>query len=143
MADTNDESVSAESSSATPSRVYGDMLDIMDRASKHLRLDWSRELPKPARGHLYECFLAGLDRPAPRSLPFLPNFHSEISRSWGKPYSYRPHLFQYADNVNVEGAAKRGYMKMPPVEETFARYLSQGESSSLKAPAMVCKAPPS
>ncbi|KAL0168796.1 hypothetical protein M9458_037018, partial [Cirrhinus mrigala] len=37
----DDDSVSTESSSATPSRAYRDMLDMMDRASKRLYLDWT------------------------------------------------------------------------------------------------------
>ncbi len=53
-----------------PSRAYRDLLDVMDRASKRLRLDWSRELPKPARGRLDKRFLAGLDRLAdPSQVP--------------------------------------------------------------------------
>ncbi len=55
---------------------------------------------------------------------------------WRKPYSFWLHLFQHAEYANVEGVAERRYTKMPPVEETFASYLSQGESSFLKAPAL-------
>lgn len=47
------------------------------------------------------------------------------------------HPFQHADYANFEGVAERGYVRMPPVEETFASYISQGESSSLKIPALM------
>lgn len=54
--------------------------------------------------------MAGFDRPAPGSLPFLPDLHSETSKSWGKLYSFRLHVFQHADYANVDGVAKRGYV---------------------------------
>lgn len=40
---------------------------------------------------------------------------------------------------NVERLCERGFVKMPPVEETLASYLSQSEVSSLKAPALASK----
>lgn len=42
-------------------------------------------------------------------------------------------------NLNVEVLRKRVYVKMPPVEETLESYLSQGNSSSLKAPILLSK----
>ncbi|KAF4119103.1 hypothetical protein G5714_001154 [Onychostoma macrolepis] len=123
----DDESASTELSSTTPSRAYGDMLDVMDHAIKRLDLAWTHEKPKPAHGRLDEHFLAGLDRPVPGSLPFLPDLHSEISKSWGKSYSFRLHPFQHTDYANVEGVAERRYTRVPPFEEMFARYLSQAK----------------
>lgn len=109
------------------------MLEVMDRATKRLDLAWLHERPKPASSQLDECFLAGLDRPVPRSLLFPPDLHSERSKSWGKQYSFQLHLFQHADYDNVEGVAECGYTRMPPVEETFAH----GESSCLNCRAYV------
>lgn len=48
------------------------MLEVMDRAAKQLDLAWLHERHKPARSQLDERFLAGLDRPIPRSLPRMP-----------------------------------------------------------------------
>lgn len=70
------------------------------------------------------------------NLPFLPDLHSEMSRYWGKPYSFQLHLFQLTDYANVEGVTEYVYAMMPPVQETFASYLSNGELSSLKTPAL-------
>ncbi len=112
------------------------MLDVMDRASERLDLAWTHQKPKPARGPTRWAFFGWSWSSSPRSLPLLPDLHSEISKSWGKPYSFRLHVYQHADYVNIEGVAEHGYVRMPPFEQTFASYLSQGESSSLKAPAL-------
>ncbi len=106
MVGDDDESVSTESSSSIPSRAYGDMLDVMGRASEWLNLAWTRQ--KPKRGRLDDRFLAGLGYPAPGSLQFLSDLHSEILKFWGKPYSFRLHVYQHVDYANVEGVAERG-----------------------------------
>lgn len=41
--------------------------------------------------------------------------------------------------MNVEGLCKQGYMRMLPVEETLASYLSQSEAPLLKAPILSSK----
>ncbi len=73
------------------------------------------------------------------SLPFLPDLHSEIERSWDKPYSARIHRYQHINYANIEGMREHGYASMPPIEETLASYLSAGVTSTLKAPALPSK----
>lgn len=69
------------------------------------------------------------------SLPFL---HTEVEKSWKKPYSGHIY-FQHSNYLNVEGLHECGYVRMPPVEKTLAGYLSQRESSSLKVPVLPSK----
>ncbi len=65
------------------------MLDVMDRASERLDLAWMCQKPKPARGPTRWAFFGWSWSSSPGSLPLLPDRHSEISKSWGKPYSCR------------------------------------------------------
>ncbi len=77
--------------------------------------------------------------PPHRSLPFFPDLHTEVCRSWGRPYSSR--LFIPPSNYygNVVGLDECGYRAMPKVEQTLASYLSPHVASSLKAPALPTK----
>ncbi|KAL0196782.1 hypothetical protein M9458_005322, partial [Cirrhinus mrigala] len=74
--------------------------------------------------------------PAQGNLPFLPDLHLEIERSWKNPFSSRIHRFQHTSYANVEGMRENGYKKMPPTGETLTSYLSMGEISSFKAPSL-------
>ncbi|KAL0146535.1 hypothetical protein M9458_058166 [Cirrhinus mrigala] len=84
------------------------------------------------RGRLDERCLSDHNLPAPVSLPFLPDLHSEIEKVWKKPFSSCIHSFPMANYVYIKGMREYGYEWMPPVDETLACYLSTGEASSLK-----------
>lgn len=71
--------------------------------------------------------------PSPMSPLFLLDLHTEVERSWKKPYSAHIFPFPHLNYANVEGLCK------PPVEETLASNLSQSEASSLKAPDLSSK----
>lgn len=49
----------------------------------------------------------GHERPAPLSLPFIPDLHDEFMRSWDKPFSTHSH----------------SYAGMPLVEDALVSYL--------------------
>lgn len=78
-------------------------------------------------------FLSGHNPSVPVSLPFLPDLHNEVERTWKKPYSTCIYLFHHMIYANVEGMWEHGYVSKPPTDETFANYLSIGETSSLKS----------
>ncbi|KAI2649963.1 50S ribosomal protein L1 [Labeo rohita] len=104
---------------------YEELLEVVTRAVAKLNIDWPAE-EKAA--------------PSPRrSLPFFPDLHKEIARSWERPYSAR--LFVPASDYygNVAGLDERAYKVMPRVEQTLASYLSPGAASSLKAPSLPSK----
>ncbi len=73
------------------------------------------------------------------SLPFLPDLHTEVEREWKKPFSSRIHRFQHTSYANIARMRESGYERMPPVEETLARYLSMGDTASLKVPSLPFK----
>ncbi|KAI2657258.1 50S ribosomal protein L19 [Labeo rohita] len=54
----------------------------------------------------------------PRSL------HTEVKRSWRKPYSAYIYFFSHANYASVEAMHEHGYMMMPPIEKMLTRCLS-------------------
>ncbi len=67
------------------------------------------EQVEPQRGKLDERFLRFKTPPPHRSLPFFPDLHTEMSRSWVRPFSDR--LFVPSSDYygNVAGTSERGY----------------------------------
>ncbi|KAL0193306.1 hypothetical protein M9458_011602, partial [Cirrhinus mrigala] len=108
---------------------YEEILEVVTRAEK----------AAPQKSKLDERFLWSKPPPPTRSLPFFPDLHAEISRSWGRPFSAR--LFVPASDYysNVVGLDERAYKAMPRVEQALASYLSPGAASSLKAPTLPSK----
>ncbi|KAL0164213.1 hypothetical protein M9458_039966, partial [Cirrhinus mrigala] len=119
---------------------YEELLEVVTRAVEKLKIDWPAEKQaEPQRSKLDERFLRNRPPPSHRSLPFFPDLHTEVSRSWGKPFSAR--LFVPASDYygNVAGTSECGYRAIPRVEQTLASYLSPEAASSLKAPALPSK----
>ncbi len=116
---------------------YEELLEVVTSAVHKLKIDWPAEQQTESRGSkLDERFLRARPPPPHRSLPFFPDLHTEVCRSWGRPYSSR--LFIPASNYygNVAGLDECGYRAMPKVEQMLASYLSPEVASSLKAPAL-------
>ncbi|KAL0152958.1 hypothetical protein M9458_051736 [Cirrhinus mrigala] len=95
-----------------------------------------KELP---RSKLDECFLHSKPPSLRQGLPFFPDLHTEVSRSWGKPFSACVHSSATLHYSNVVGAIEHGYGVMPRVEQMLVSYLSPGMASSLKAPTLPTK----
>ncbi|KAI2650209.1 hypothetical protein H4Q32_000145 [Labeo rohita] len=137
------EEVDLESAIEEPlpqSLQYEELLEVVTRAVDKLNIDWPAEVKAtPQRSKLDERFLRSKPPPPMRSLPFFPDLHSEISRSWERPFSAR--LFVPASDYygNVVGLDERAYKAMPRVEQTLASYLSPAGASSLKAPTLPSK----
>ncbi len=105
-----------------------------------LNINWpADDQTEKQRSKLDERFLRSKSLPLRRSLPFFPDLHTEVSRSWKNPFSSR--LFIPASDYygNVAGLSECGYRTMPRVEQTLAGYLAPGAASSLKAPVLPTK----
>lgn len=87
----------------------------MDRSSEWLNLAWTRQKQKPVRCRLDERFLAGLDRPAPRSLLFLPDLHSNIGRSMAAMVATERYLWV---NLAAIGKTEKDFLHEAPLSPT-------------------------
>ncbi|XDV15003.1 hypothetical protein PO909_015157 [Leuciscus waleckii] len=78
-------------------------------------------------------------QPPRRALPFFPDLHNELCKSWNRPFSARLSNPPVLDYSNIVGAKENGYGMMPHVEEPLASCLAPDAASSLKAPALPSK----
>lgn len=76
-----------------------------------------------------ECFLLSRSQPPRRGLPFFSYLHTEVSRLWKKPVSYRVFSPITSNYSNIVGLKQYGYGAMPREEEI----LSPDSALSLKA----------
>ncbi len=134
LSPSEEEDVESTDYSPIQSPQYEELLEVVTRAVAKLNIDWpTYNQTEKQRNKLDERFLRSKSLPLRRSLPFFPDLHTEVSRSWRNPFSCC--LFIPASNYygNVAGLSECGYRAMPRVEQTLAGYLSPGAASSLKA----------
>ncbi len=92
---------------AQSSPAYTELVEVLVRATEKLSLDWSNEPSESQSSTLDERFLSGSGpRPTRRKLPFFPDLHYEVSRSWKQPFSSR--LTNTADFTNLVGSVEQG-----------------------------------
>ncbi len=92
---------------AQSSPAYIELVEFLVRATEKLSLDWSNEPSESQSSTLDERFLSGSGpRPTRRKLPFFPDLHYEVSRSWKQPFSSR--LTNTADFTNLVGSVEQG-----------------------------------
>ncbi len=112
----SEEEVDVESIEYSPlqSPQYEELLEVVTHAVAKLNIDWPAEKQaEPQKSKLDERFLHTKPLPPRRSLPFFPDLHTEVLRSWKKPFSAR--LFIPASDYygNVAGLGDCGYRAMP------------------------------
>ncbi len=118
---------------ARPSPAYTELMDVLARATEKLSLDWPDEPRESQSSKLDERFLSGSgSRPARKKLPFFPDLHHEISRSWRQPFSSRLTNAAAADFTNLVGSVEQGYAAVPAIEDTLATHLSPTSAPSWK-----------
>ncbi|XDV19881.1 hypothetical protein PO909_025279 [Leuciscus waleckii] len=134
-------SIDAESEDSPPqSHAFEELLVVITRAVERLSIEWPEDRQGArSKSKLDERFLPSRAQPQRRSLPFFPDLHTEVSRSWGKQVSYRVYTAQTSHYSSIYNYKEHGYGEMPKVEETLASSLSPATASSLKAPALPSK----
>ncbi|MGL5564635.1 MAG: hypothetical protein ACRDC4_02775 [Plesiomonas sp.] len=122
------------------SPAQDELVDVLTRAVAKLNIDWPQERveAQPA-SKLDGRFFKKRVQPSCRGLPFFPDLHNELCKSWGKPFSARLSNPPVLDFGCVIGASEKGYGKMPRIEEALASYLSPDAASSLKTPVLPSK----
>ncbi len=127
-------------SSPPHSPTFEELVDVLSRAVAKLNINWPQEKQEvQVKSKLDERFLQHRSQPQRRGLPFFPDLHNELCKSWNKPYSARLSNPPVLDYSNILGACEYGYGTMPRVEEALASYLSPDVASSLKAPVLPTK----
>ncbi len=98
-----------------------------------LSLDWLDEPRESQSSKLDERFLSGSGScPTGRKLPFFPDLHHKVSRSWKQPFSSRLTNAAATDFTNLIGSVEQGYATVPAVEDKLAAHLSPNSSPSWK-----------
>ncbi len=106
----------------------------------HLSLDWPAEREDVrSKGKLDERFLPSCAQTQRRRLPFFPDLHTEVWRSWEKPFSYRVLSTQTSHYSSILNKEVHGYGEIHKVEETLASHLSPESSSSTRSPVLPTK----
>ncbi len=126
-----------ESAEAPPpmSPQYEELLEVMTHEVGKLNKSWpAEEYAEPQTSRLGERFLRAKRSPPTRSLPFFPDLHTEVSRSWASPFLAQ--LFVPSSDYygNVGGLKQRGYRAMPRLEQTMTSWSSGEPLIWLSAP---------
>lgn len=131
--------VEAHSSPHVP--AYEELVEVVTRAVARLNISWPSEKQEATvvKSKLDERFLQHRAQPQHRGLPFFPDLHNELCKSWSRPHSSRLSNPTVLDYSNIMGAGENGYGRMPRVEEALASYLSPDAASSLKTPVLPTK----
>ncbi len=116
---------------------------MLSRAAESIGLHW-RPPPSPERSRLDGWFLgAQAERRQPPPVPFFPEVHEEVTRSWRAPFSARNRPSASSVLTTLDGGAAQGYVEIPPVERAIAMQLCpQGAAAwrgNPRLPSRACK----
>ncbi len=116
---------------------------MLSQAAESVGLHW-RPPPSPERSRLDDWFLgAQADRRQPPPVPFFPEVHEEVTRSWRAPFSARNRPSASSVLITLDGGAAQGYVEIPPVERAIAmQFCPQGAAAwrgNTRLPSRACK----
>ncbi len=116
---------------------------MLSRAAESIGLHYRRP-PSPERSRLDDWFLgAQAERRQPHLVPFFPEVHEEVTRSWKAPFSARNRPSASSVLTTLDGGAAQGYVEVPPVERAIAMQLCpQGAAAwrgNPRLPSRACK----
>ncbi len=116
---------------------------MLSRAAESIGLHW-RPPPSPERSRLDDCFLGvQANRRQLPPVPFFPEVHEEVTRSWRAPFSARNRPGASSILTTLDGGAAQGYVEIPPVERAIAMQLCpQGAAAwrgNPRLPSRACK----
>ena len=122
--------------------IETELMRILALAATSLGLEWSAPEP-PSRTRLDGSFLPG-ERSSPESkpAPFLPELHEGVAKAWNAPYSARTRSSVSPAFSSLDNAKDRGYLSLPPVEQTIATHLcppSAGRRTKAVLPSKACR----
>ncbi len=103
-----------------------------------------RRPPSPERSRLDDWFLgAQAERRQPPPVPFFPEVHEEVTRSWKAPFSARNRPSASSVLTTLDGGVAQGYVGVPPVERAIAMQLCPQGAAAWRGnphlPSRACK----
>ncbi len=115
---------------------------MLSQAAESIGLHY-RPLPSPERSRLDDWFLgAQAESRQPPPVPFFPEVHEEVTKSWRAPFSARNRPSASSVLTTLDGGAAQGYVEIPPVERAIAMQLfPQGAAwrGNPRLPSRACK----
>ncbi len=116
------------------SPAYTELVEVLACDIEKLSLDWPDEPRESQSSKLDERFLSGSgSRPTRRKLPFFPDLHHEVSRSWKQPFSSCLTNAAAADFTNLVDSVEQGFATVPAVEDMLAAHLLPNSAPSWKS----------
>ncbi len=104
---------------------------VLSKAVQELELTWNPP-EEPVRSKLDSWYFRSTRKADARtSVPFFPDVHEQLVKTWSAPQSARVHSNTQAMFSHVDGAEAHGYVRSPPVEETVAAHLCPAAAKSL------------
>ncbi len=101
--------------------------------------------PSPEPSRLDDWFLGAGRGSQPRSalVPFFPEVHEELTKSWMAPFTARSHSSISFVLTTLDGGAARGYAGIPQVERAVVVHLCPRNAATwrncLRLPSKACK----
>ncbi|KAI2644611.1 hypothetical protein H4Q32_030719 [Labeo rohita] len=134
----------AAPAAGSQSMADAEMAAALQRAAREIGVAWAPP-PGPEPSRLDDWFLGKGRDPRPRSspVPFFPEVHEELTRSWKAPLSARSRYANSSSLTTLDGGPARGYTEVPQVERAIAMHLCPQNAASWrgqpKLPSRACK----
>ncbi|KAI2661975.1 hypothetical protein H4Q32_007693 [Labeo rohita] len=134
----------AAPAAGSQSMADAEMAATLQRAAREIGVVWAPP-PGPEPSRLDDWFLGKGRDPRPRSspVPFFPEVHEELTRSWKAPLSARSRYANSPSLTTLDGGPARGYTEVPQVERAIAMHLCLQNAASWrgqpKLPSRACK----
>ncbi|KAL0149011.1 hypothetical protein M9458_055626 [Cirrhinus mrigala] len=108
-----------------------EMAAALKRAAKEIGVVWVPP-PSPEPSRLDDWFLgSGRDsRPCSSPVPFFPEVHEELTKSWKAPLSARSRHVISPSLTTLDGGPARGYTEVPQVERAIVMHLCPQNAAS-------------
>ncbi len=117
--------------SSEPSGLQEELMRVLSKAVQELELTWNPP-EEPVRSKLDSWYFRSTRKADSRaSVPFFPDVHEQLVKTWSAPQSVRVHSNMQAMFSHVDGAEAHGYVRSPPVEETVAAHLCPAAAKTL------------
>ncbi|KAL0146695.1 hypothetical protein M9458_058035 [Cirrhinus mrigala] len=124
----------AASAGESQSVADAEMAAALKRAAKEIGVVWVPP-PSPEPSRLDDWFLGGRDsRPRSSPVPFFPEVHEELTKSWKAPLSARSRHANSPSLTTLDGGPARGYTEVPQVERAIAMHLCPQNAASWRGP---------